>query len=188
MSKYIVHNGELYHWGIKGMKWGVRRFQNNDGTLTPAGKKRYSDDYNTNHTEKSYKELSNEELKSRNARYENEQKYKKFTGEKDDDEIAEDIIDNASKAPGKAMNILNSIQRIRSAGKPGPDYSHLSDQELRNRINRLDMERRYSELTREKESKGSVYAREFINIAGDVIAVTGSVIAIASGVKALRKK
>lgn len=34
---------ELWHWGIKGMKWGQRRFQNKDGTLTPAGKKRYSE-------------------------------------------------------------------------------------------------------------------------------------------------
>lgn len=34
---------ELYHWGIKGMKWGVRRYQNSDGSLTPAGKKRYYD-------------------------------------------------------------------------------------------------------------------------------------------------
>ncbi len=33
----------LYHHGIKGMKWGVRRFQNSDGTLTPEGKKRYGD-------------------------------------------------------------------------------------------------------------------------------------------------
>ena len=34
----------LMHYGIKGMKWGVRRYQNEDGTLTPAGKARYSDD------------------------------------------------------------------------------------------------------------------------------------------------
>ena len=32
---------ELYHYGIPGQKWGVRRFQNPDGTLTEKGKKRY---------------------------------------------------------------------------------------------------------------------------------------------------
>lgn len=31
---------ELYHHGVKGMKWGVRRYQNEDGSLTAAGKKR----------------------------------------------------------------------------------------------------------------------------------------------------
>lgn len=34
---------ELYHWGIKGMKWGVRRYQNYDGTYTQRGLKRYQD-------------------------------------------------------------------------------------------------------------------------------------------------
>lgn len=33
---------ELYHYGVKGQKWGVRRYQNSDGTLTDAGKKRYN--------------------------------------------------------------------------------------------------------------------------------------------------
>lgn len=40
-NNYIIINGELYHHGIKGMKWGIRRYQNKDGSLTPAGKKRY---------------------------------------------------------------------------------------------------------------------------------------------------
>ena len=33
-----MHN-ELYHHGVKGQKWGIRRYQNEDGSLTPAGKK-----------------------------------------------------------------------------------------------------------------------------------------------------
>lgn len=32
---------ELKHWGILGMKWGVRRYQNEDGSLTPQGRERY---------------------------------------------------------------------------------------------------------------------------------------------------
>lgn len=48
MSTYYVYghpcSDELYHHGIAGQKWGVRRFQNVDGTLTPAGKERYYPD------------------------------------------------------------------------------------------------------------------------------------------------
>lgn len=40
---YMSSYDELYHHGIKGMRWGVRRFQNEDGTLTAQGRQRYKD-------------------------------------------------------------------------------------------------------------------------------------------------
>lgn len=37
---------ELIHYGIRGQKWGIRRFQNSDGSLTPEGRKRYAKEIN----------------------------------------------------------------------------------------------------------------------------------------------
>lgn len=52
----VTINGELYHYGIKGMKWGVRRFQNQNGTLTSAGRKRYADDPRVKKSKDAYDE------------------------------------------------------------------------------------------------------------------------------------
>ena len=82
-----MDNNYLAHHGIKGMKWGVRRYENYDGTLTPAGKKRYAkkdyhEDYTRAHDKKSVKYMSDKELSDRNKRLQAERQYNQMTQKK----------------------------------------------------------------------------------------------------------
>lgn len=60
----IQYSNELYHYGITGQKWGIRRYQNEDGSLTPEGKKRYGKlvKYYEDAVNKSRKVYQNEKL------------------------------------------------------------------------------------------------------------------------------
>ena len=81
-----MENRSLAHVGVKGMRWGVRRYQNKDGSLTPAGKKRYGDDshedYRRAHDKKSVKQMSDRELRERNNRLQMEKQYSDLTRKK----------------------------------------------------------------------------------------------------------
>lgn len=66
----------LTHHGIKGQRWGVRRFQNDDGTLKPSGKARYND----NGKKKKAVDMSDEDLAKSNKRLQSEQQYNQLTG------------------------------------------------------------------------------------------------------------
>ena len=83
------YSDELYHHGIKGQRWGIRRYQNKDGTLTPAGKKRAAKleseyekvtgkkmgDASQTSSKKSMKEMTDAELKTRTDRMIAEKNY-----------------------------------------------------------------------------------------------------------------
>ena len=120
----FISETELYHHGIKGMKWGIRRYQNADGSLTPAGKKRYTDkDGNLNaagkkkfgdsvktktegeaeiHKRKSVKDMTDDELNKAVIRARQEDEYNRLRPEPKPE------IKNAS-AKAFAKRLLNEV-------------------------------------------------------------------------------
>lgn len=74
---YFSSDGELRHWGIKGQKWGIRRYQNKDGSLTPAGRKRYNPESESSDApkKKTVKDMTDEEIRTAIARKQLENQY-----------------------------------------------------------------------------------------------------------------
>lgn len=112
-----MQNNELYHFGIKGMKWGVRRYQNKDGSLTSAGKKRYSDDYTEAKeiSKKSVKEMSNAELRKINERKRLEQEYSRLNPSTIKKGLA--IVGTLSGVLGTAATFYNNANNVVKIGK-----------------------------------------------------------------------
>lgn len=124
-----MDNNYLEHHGILGMKWGVRRYQRKDGTLTNAGKKKY---------DKEMAKLKKEEqiLKNKNrtqAKLEKLQSKRKSV-----EELKKSLSSETSKPKTKST-------------------SKLSDEELRDRVNRLQLEKQYNELSSEQISFGKAF-------------------------------
>lgn len=98
---------------------------------------------------------------------------------------AQGHISTASNIVKEAKNINNSVSNIRSNTKK-KNLSTMSDQELRDRVNRLNLEQQYTQLSRNKVSKGQQYVRNTLEVAGSTLAIAGSIVGIAAGIKQLK--
>lgn len=94
-------SNELMHYGIGGMKWGIRRFQNKDGTLTPAGKKRYGAD-----VEEVKKKLDAARLKESEAKATYEKKQNRMI------RLNPFEPEHSGRKYAKAMKQANKIDKI----------------------------------------------------------------------------
>lgn len=112
---------ELWHWGIKGQKWGVRRYQNQDGTLTAEGKKRYQQDdhpdYTRAHEKKSVRELSDAELNAKINRLQKEKQYQSLVTEPSKIKKAIAIAGTTAAALGTISTLYNNYNAVAKIGK-----------------------------------------------------------------------
>lgn len=173
----------IAHHGTKDQKWGIRRYQNQDGSLTEAGKKRYA------------KMKSDNDLKTKKNRIDipddkdgdNVKAFQKNLPEKwvrDDISSAKDIAET-----GKSItkDVRNAINEIPSKQPKRMDLSKMTEKDMRDKINRELVERQYNTLFAEQKSKkGREYLDKTLAVSGSVLGIAASSLAIALSIRKIK--
>ena len=134
-----VYEDELRHHGIRGQQWGIRRYQNKDGSLTKAGQKRYN---------KEMGELK-EEQKALKAKIRAQKKLGKLDSMKSENEELKKQADDKESVEVKRERLLKSTD----AKDLYKNRDLLTTAELNERINRIDTESRLQSKIQEERAK-----------------------------------
>lgn len=151
---------ELQHWGIKGQRWGQRRYQNKDGTLTPAGKKRYNQEIaKLKEEEKKVKAAEKvasnkqktqakiDKLDAKKAELEERKKALKGKKSGDTDEVSE----TPEERRAKALKSDDPAEILKNKDV-------LTNAELQERVNRINLESQLqSKIVQEQKKSGLDY-------------------------------
>lgn len=193
----LEYDDALMHHGIKGQKWGVRRFQNPDGTLTELGKKR----------KKKLRDMTDDELRAAIKRANLERRYAQvknrpskarqllkvgsaaakttgnvigFAGQMSGEKTqksAKAYAENVSKIGSATADIVGRA----SSKKKKYKLSSFSDEELEKIVQRAELEKTYMEAVKGRNFNDSIQ-----NVSS-VLANVGSVLSIATATIALKQ-
>ncbi len=190
----VVTSDTLVHEGIPKMKWGVRRYQNPDGTLTELGKQRLR--------EKRHAAMNKDADKydrTKISQQEYDERVKALNNKlSDPDKWVREDIDSAKRMAdfgGKAIEAGKNIEKATRPEAPKVkrlDLRNMSDQELRAQIDREVLERRYNELFNAQPpariSKGRQRVQTALEVGGAVLGVTSTALGVALAIKQLKSQ
>ena len=185
MEQYLIHHG------ILGQKWGVRRYQNKDGSLTSAGQKRYGAGGNFSKAEKKSAKLG-KDLKNRIRRNKQggglEDAFEptvKIGKDKEKISPAEKITKDSKRAIDETKNAMEAAHKLKNINKK-TDYSQMTNKEIQERINRLNLEKQLRTLEQEDTSKGYEVAMNILSVLGSTLGVAVGVLGVVSTVNKLK--
>lgn len=161
MDEYIIH------YGVKGMKWGVRKddYHTKKGPALSTG----SNGYGGNPSIKNFNKFVAGGHPEAKANNESGEKKKK----KEDTPLEKGIKagNSAGKIAQKGSSAAKKVANATKKPRTTQDLSQLSDAELQRRVNRINLERQYNSLTQPEVKNGWDKASEILDITGDVIMI-----------------
>ena len=179
----MIKLNDLQHHGIKGQKWGVRRFQNKDGSLTNAGKKRYNDgsDYGYGKDTKTInvKKIATTDNKTNMSNNRND-------------------YDKALKTTKALSDSIDTVRKFKSDSERSSDpdmerrirknVTQMSDKELQQKVQRLNMEDNYTRMMmhREQLDRGESYVNKVLDVSSTALKGAATALTIAVALKQLK--
>ena len=160
----VSNDAYLEHHGIKGMRWGVRRYQYKDGSLTPLGRKKYGTKTNFEKVQAAKRASSKDVVKKKKARLKAEEntqkeleKYKKKAGLKDDPpEFDKEAVRNKTLSSTDAKEIYKNRDLLTTA-------------EINERLNRIDTEARLARVAEGTTTSGRNKVNDMLQKNADAI-------------------
>lgn len=181
-------SNELIHYGVPGMKWGVRHDKPSSGRSPYTKAKRASE----------IRKMSDEDLRKSNTRHAAENLYKKNhpTDEESITKVFSDMNQNVNKINNGFKNLSSRKRQskrtrqieIERKKQMTEKLKNMSDSELRAVVNRMNMEQQYERLSNNDIQSGKDRVGDVLDSIGDALVIAGGAAALAVNIQKLTKR